>query len=108
MSEPTLTEVFGAGATQDETTITIPKGNLPGLTAAAQNTAESIIAGLCLLLTTTLSTTNQSNNTDQQVTVAYSGFPTFVTRNNVRYRQDIYNLNFETVDTQTGIDPNNY
>ncbi|MDJ0674398.1 MAG: hypothetical protein QNJ36_03180 [Calothrix sp. MO_167.B42] len=108
MAEPAFTDVFGEGATQTETTITIPKANLPGLTAVAENTPESIIAGLCLLLTTTLSTTNQTNNADQQVTVAYSGFPTFVTRNEVRYRQDIYNVNFEAVDTQAGIDPNNY
>jgi hypothetical protein len=50
MAKPTLTEVFGANATQDATTITISKTDLAeiGLTATANNTAESILAALVL------------------------------------------------------------
>ena len=42
MPEPTLTQVFGANATQSAANITIAKSDLAtvGLTASANNTAE--------------------------------------------------------------------
>lgn len=45
MAEPTLTQVFGSGATQDATTITISKSDLTeiGLTPDANNSAESLL-----------------------------------------------------------------
>lgn len=108
MSEPTLTEVFGDGTTQDSDSITIPKANLPGLTPLAQNTAESLVAGLNTLWATTLSPNNQTTNRDQQITVTDSGFPGTVQRNGNNYRQITYNINFQKLDTTDGLDPNDY
>lgn len=45
MPQPTLSALF-AGATQDVTSITIPKSALTGLTAIASNNADQIFAGL--------------------------------------------------------------
>ncbi|MBC1242280.1 hypothetical protein GNE10_35350, partial [Nostoc sp. 2RC] len=56
MAEPTLTQVFGANATQDATTITITKADLTGvgLTAASENTAESLFTAIVLKAQTAL------------------------------------------------------
>ncbi len=44
--DPPLTQLFGSGATQDGTTITIQKAALPGLTAGATNSAEGLAVGI--------------------------------------------------------------
>lgn len=111
MSEPTLTQVFGANAVQDANTLTISKADLAsvGLTANATNTAESLIVALLLKASSYLNETNQSNtNTDIQVTIANSGFPQIVVRNNANYRQITYNVNLQTIDNGFVIDPDNY
>lgn len=43
---PPLTTLFGAGATQDATTLTIQKSSLPDLTPAASNNSEALLVGL--------------------------------------------------------------
>lgn len=110
MAEPTLSQVFGSNATQDATTLTIPKADLAsvGLTASANNTAESLIVAILLKAADYLKDTNQQTNTDIQVTIADSGFPQIVTRNNVQYRQVTFNINLQTPDTGFTLDPNNY
>lgn len=50
MAEPSLTEVFGPGATQTATTLTITKADLPGLTAAIDNRAEQQLPFIFLYL----------------------------------------------------------
>jgi hypothetical protein len=110
MAEPSLTQVFGAGATQDSTTLTIQKSALTavGLTASANNTAESLMVAITLLAASYLNETNQTNDPDIQVTIADSGFPQIVSRNSNQYRQITYNVNLQTVDTGFTIDPDNY
>lgn len=111
MAEPTLTQVFGANATQSASTLTISKTDLAtvGLTASSSNTAESLIVALILLAGTYLKTTNQTSiNTDIQVTIDDSGFPQLVSRNSVQWRQITYNVNMQTLDTGFTIDPDNY
>ena len=46
MAEKTLQEVFGAGATQTLTTITISKNDLANLVATSNNNADSLITRL--------------------------------------------------------------
>ena len=50
MPEPTLTQIFGAGAAQTATVLTIAKADLAavGLTASSTNTAESLFVALLL------------------------------------------------------------
>lgn len=109
MAEPTLISVFGAGATQTANTITINKADLPGLTAAATNTAESLVVGLLLRFQSSLTKTGFGADLDQSIYVE-SGYPTFAFRgsNNSQYRVDQLTINFAKVDTTSIIDPDNY
>lgn len=109
MAEPTLQEVFGSGATQDATTITILKSDLPGLTATSDNTAESLLVGILLKNLAGLSQTNFDTNLDQSIYVA-TGFPNFAFRgpDNSQYRVDQLTVNFAKFDTGGVIDPDDY
>ena len=79
MAEPTFESVFGASAVQDLSSITIAKSDLPGLTASASNTAESLLVGILLKVQTALSQTNFDLNLDQSIYVD-NGFPNFAFR----------------------------
>lgn len=109
MAEPTLTQVFGAGATQTATTLTLAKADFAsvGLVADAANRAEQLFVALLLKVATYLNETNQSTNNDIQVTITPS-FAQLVTRNNTQYRQQTYSVNLQRVDTAAAIDPDNY
>lgn len=109
-TEPTLTQVFGANATQDATTITIKKADLAtvGLTASANNTAESLFTAIILFAGQYENSTTQETNSAVQITIEDSGFPSFVTRDNVKYRQTTYNINFQKIDTQSALDPDDF
>ncbi len=112
MAEPTLTQVFGSGASQTSTILSIAKADLTavGLTASATNTAESLFVALLLLAKNTLTSTAQETNPDQSVTVAEAdfNFQTLVTRNNATYRQSTYSVNLQKLDTGNVIDPDDY
>jgi len=74
MAEYTLTEVFGAGATQTGSTLTIQKAALPGLTTDAANSAESLVVGLLVLWLQTLTDVNRlADETNRQITVTDAG-----------------------------------
>ncbi|MBD2609447.1 hypothetical protein H6G81_34400 [Scytonema hofmannii FACHB-248] len=109
MAEPTLVQVFGAGATQTATTITIAKADLPGLTASATNRAEALIAGILLKAKAALLKTTFDAELDQSVYIE-SGYPTFTFRgdNNDSYRVDQLTVNFAKIDTSAVIDPDDY
>ncbi len=112
MAEPTLTQVFGASATQSSTVLTISKTDLAvlGLTASANNSAESLFVALLLQAKATLTPTNLETNADQSVSVAESdfNFQTLVTRNNQTYRQSTYSVNLQKIDNSSIIDPDDY
>jgi len=112
MAEPTLTQVFGPGAAQTTTTLSIAKADLAsvGLTASATNTAESLFVALLLLAKSSLTPTAQETNPDQSITVTQAdfNFQTLVTRNNATYRQSTYSVNLQKLDTGSTIDPDDY
>lgn len=109
MAEPTLTSVLGANAVQTATTITISKADLPGLTATANNTPESLITAILLRAKLGLDKTTFDTNLDQSIYVD-QGFPGFVFRgtNNDSYRVDQLTVNLAKPDTVSGIDPDDY
>lgn len=109
MAEPTLQEVFGANATQDASKLTIDKNDLiaVGLTTAADNTAESLIAAIIASAQQTLTTTRQDEHPEQSITIE-DGFPSLTTRNDQTYRQLTKSLNFEKLDEQSAFDPDDY
>lgn len=48
MQNLTLQQLFGTNAAQDSQSLVIRKGDLPGLTASANNTAESLLVAILL------------------------------------------------------------
>lgn len=70
MAEITLTQLF-PGATQDATSVTIPKSALTGLTAIASNKADQIWAGLTARATSVY--TPIKRNGDSLATPAVAG-----------------------------------
>lgn len=112
MSEPSLTDVFGTGATQDATTLTILKASLPGLTASANNTGEALLTGILKRAAANLSETNRDTNIDQSVAVDLSQTPSFTTRTdgtttNVYIRNTI-TVELDKVYGTVEIDPDDY
>lgn len=110
MAEPTLTQVFGAGAAQTATTITITKADLTvtGLTASASNTAESLLAAIVLKAQGYLTDANFDANIDQSITIT-PGFNSIVTRpvaggSTAEYRQFQYSVNAHKLDN-LALDP---
>ena len=104
MAEPTLTDVFGAGATQTSDSITLTKSDFAavGLTAASSNTAESLLAAIVLFAKTKLANETFNDNVDQSVTIT-PGFNSIVTKTasdgtSTEYRQFQYNVNFHKLD----------
>jgi len=107
MAEPTLAQIFGANATQDSTTLTIHKADLAGLTPVAMNTAESLLAGIAVTAQSTLTSANQTSNTDQSIVITDSN-DNIVTRSSVAYRRKTKIITFDKVDTGSAFDPDDY
>ena len=110
MPEPTLIEVFGAGATQSATTITILKADLSstGLTASSNNKAEALLAAIVLKAKLSLTDSTFTTNVDQSITIE-PGFNSIVTKTasdgtSTEYRQFQYNVNFHKLDNAV-LDP---
>lgn len=112
MAEPTLQQVFGANATQDATKITIQKADLAGvgLTASANNSAESLLVAILLNAKTTLTPANYETNIDQSITIETPGFnaQSLVTRNNTQYRQYTQTVNLYKVDSSAALNPDDF
>jgi hypothetical protein len=109
MAEPTLSEIFGANATQDASSLTIDKDDLVavGLTVSATNTAESLLAAIVALAQKFLTEDNLTANADQS-TYIEDGLPNLITRNEALRRQQTKTIIFEKPDTQTNFDPDDY
>jgi hypothetical protein len=109
MSEPTLAQVFGENATQDATTVTIRKSDLPRLTPQTVNTAESLLAGIIVKAKSGLPKTTFDSNIDQSIYIE-GGYPGFAFRgtDNTSYRVDNLVVNLAKIDTESDIDPDVY
>jgi hypothetical protein len=110
MAEPTLQGIFGAGATQTATTITILKADL-SLTASATNRGEQCFAAIVKKAETALGTTTFDTNADQSISIA-PGFDSIAYRtfNNVQssYLQNQITINFAKLQSTAGITPDDY
>lgn len=110
MAEPTLTDVFGAGASQTATQLIIDKADLAshGLTPAADNTAESLYVAMTLQAADFLTTTNQETNPEQQIVVEQSTIQSLVTRGTSQYRQVSFTVDLQTPDIAFTLDPDQF
>ncbi|BAY10640.1 hypothetical protein [Calothrix sp. NIES-2098] len=109
MAELTLTQLFGSGATQDASTLTIQKSALvaQGLTASSSNTAESLVVALVKQWQSVATPTAQESNGDIQVTIEDS-YQSIVTRNNTQYREFSKTIKLQIEDTTSTIDPDDF
>ncbi|WP_310485100.1 hypothetical protein [Chamaesiphon sp. VAR_48_metabat_403] len=110
MAEPTIQEIFGAGAAQTATTITILKSDLP-MTADATNGGERVFAAICKKAGTFLTPEAFNTNPDQSISIA-QGFDslTYRTIANVQstYLQTALSINFAKLQASGGITPDDY
>ncbi|HCF27622.1 MAG TPA: hypothetical protein DEV81_10590, partial [Cyanobacteria bacterium UBA11049] len=100
---------FGTNATQTATTLTITKADLAtvGLSASANNSAESLYVAMLLLAKNYLTDANLTSNTEQSISIVDS-FDSLVTRGTNQYRQKTYSVNLQKLDTGSTIDPDDY
>jgi hypothetical protein len=114
MAEPTLTDIFGTGALQDATTLTIQKSALQavGLTVSANNKAEALLSAILKLAAVTLTSDSRDNNIDQSILVDTGNTPSFTTRTSGTttntYIRDTITVELDKLYSSTGIDPDDY
>jgi hypothetical protein len=110
MAEPTLQEIFGAGATQTATTVTISKADLD-LTASAANRGEQVFAAMCKKAGVNLTNANFGTNIDQSTNIA-AGYDQLIYRTvgttPTAYLQNQLTINFAKVQSSAGITPDDY
>ena len=118
MSEPTIVQIFGTGATRLASGATTPTSGLfipdsalvtAGLTTPTTASAEGHLAAVIVNAESYLTDANFTANIDQSIIVADS-FSSFTTRgtSNTSYRQDQKTISFAKLDTSTSINPGDY
>lgn len=104
MPEPTLQQVFGPNASQDEQTVTISKSDL-SLLAQAENTAESILVSIIKVAMDYLN--ENTTNPDIQVFLE-EGFESLIFVGEEQFRQKQININLRQPEQITPINPMDY
>lgn len=109
MTQPTLTEVFGDGAIQDATSITILKADLvsTGYTPSATNTAESSLMAIVVKAGTALTPANRTANVDQNLAIE-RGYDQTVYRGQDQYGQASFTVTAQKSAPATALDPDDY
>jgi hypothetical protein len=110
LAEPTLQDIFGVGATQTATTITILKADLP-MTAAAVNRGEQILAATIIKASDKLTTANFASNPDQSISIE-PGYNQTVYRsinnNQIENLRIPLTINFSKLQQTAGVTPDDY
>jgi hypothetical protein len=114
MAELSLTAIFGAGATQSIDDLVISKSDLvaKGLTASANNSAESLLTALVKLWADELTEEGRDENIDQSIAVVQDAVPSFVSRidgvNSITYVRDTFSIQLDKAYSAVEIDPDDY
>lgn len=110
MAEATLQEIFGTGATQTSTTITILKADLP-MTAIATNKGETVLAAIIKKNLTTLSQTVFDADPAKSISLV-QGFDSLIYRTNGTVQETLLQvpitINFAQTQASGTINPDNY
>jgi hypothetical protein len=110
--EPTLTGLFGAGASQTSTLLTLLKADLIGLTASANNTGEGLLVALLLLWEAQLTPENQTTNAAQSIRVERGtvSLTSTVDADGVvsQWREIPFTVTLRESYVDSGIDPDKY
>lgn len=111
MAEPTIQDVFGASATQTDTTLTILKSDLPTLTASATNRGEQLFVAVVLRAQQNLTVAARDLDLDRSIAIE----PSFdqVTSRTVggitnNYYQSGLTISAQKVNTNSAIDADDY
>jgi hypothetical protein len=109
MPKSTLTEVFGAGATQTATSVTFQKADFLNLDASASNDGSTLFSALLIKNKTTLTQAAFDADVDKSIYMD-DGFSSFTTRGetNIAYRVDQITVNLAKVDSGATLDPDDY
>lgn len=108
MAEPTLQQVFGTGASQTASTITISKADLTQLFPSATNRAEELLVALLLKAGTYLTDANRQLDPANVNVSIVAGTPTFITSNQLTFRRDSLNVLLYKLDAGSSITPADY
>jgi hypothetical protein len=105
----TLDQLFGAGATQDATTLTLSKADFVGvgLNGAADNSAQSLFVAIFLKAAQVLTEANQALDSTQLVTLGRD-LDSLITRDGNTYTRVGYSSNFDKLTPTTVIDPDDF
>ena len=111
MAEPLITDVFGPGATQTATTITILKADLPTLTPSATNRGEQVFVGIVLRARQNLTVAARSTDFDRSIAIE-DGFDqvtsrTMGTTTNYYYQSGL-TITAQKLNTNSAIDADDY
>lgn len=108
MAVPTLAEVFGPGASQTATTLTINKADLPTLTASADNTAQQLVVGIILKIMQKLSPENHDADPDVKIEISNGGQSVIPGTGGVNSRQDNFPMTFYKSVAAEQVDADDY
>jgi hypothetical protein len=110
MAEPTLASIFGAGATQTATAITILKSDL-AMTAAAVNRGEQIFAAIVKKAALTLTQTAFDADPTYSISIV-PAYDSLVYRTNGTIQETLLQtpvtIGFHQIQASGGINPDNY
>jgi hypothetical protein len=110
LANPSLEDIFGAGASQTINTITIVKADLP-MTALSANNGEQIFAAIAKKAADKLTPATFGTNPDQSISIV-SGYNQTVYRtingNPVEHLQVPLTINFTKPQLSPGITPDDY
>lgn len=112
MTEPNVTQIFGAGAAISNNNLVIPLANFPRLDLPNSNLAnqgEKVVVGLLLLLLANLPQSAYDADIDRSV-YAQQGDPSYNYRGTdaVRYKLDSILFYLAKLDSNNLIDPDDY
>lgn len=107
MATPSITDVFGPGATQTIETVTLAKTDFPTLTASAVNNGQELWVGILLRASQTLNPTKRAADADVKIEITYTGQTVYpgTTEND---RQDSYTIVLHKSVPQEAVDADDY
>jgi hypothetical protein len=112
MTEKTLTQVFGSGATQNATTLTILKADLANFTGTTTNSADSLAVAIMNLLVSGYPTADRQADKDVSLVANLSPIPSvegdFTVTPNVAYKVWNYSVGVYKLDPATTPSPNDF
>lgn len=110
MAEPTISQVFGSGASIDGTALSIPAAffTAQGVTISSSTRAETLVAALAKGWANVLTETDRASDlVNRNVTETYAGQDVISQAGN-QYRRDVYSIVLYKTTTLATVDPNDY